>query len=182
MCLSKRDSIFAVLFLLFTRSCAFQSGRVLRNGKIQLSSTTENTQNDIIEDLISSNELQNVFSLLLKNPTICPSYEQSTILLNNLNVLAKMSSGNDVSKFYQRLVKTGKAIPSFGSMVLDGPLSEITLPKFEVLMTVDPTFLQTATELEESAYSSLLIPNELGVMASATRSSLEMRVKLQVKN
>ena len=182
MCVSKWNSIITVLLLLFTRISAFQSGRVLRNGKLQLSSTTENSQNDILEDLICSNELQNVFLLLLKNPTIYPSPEQSTILLNNLNVLAKISSGNDVSKFYQRLVKAGKTIPSFGSMVLDGPLSELSLPKFEVLMTVDPTFLQTATELKESAYSSLLIPNELGVMASATRSSLEIRVKLQVKD
>lgn len=147
----------------------------------KLSSTAEHNQNDLIEELISSNEIQNVFALLLRNPTIFPSPTQSVLLLNNLDILAKISSGNDVSKFYNRLQKGGKAIPSYGAMILDGPLSEINLPKFEMLMTVDPTILQKATEIDGSAYESLLIPNELGVMSSARRSSLEIRVKLQVR-
>lgn len=181
MAIPRLSKVAVTLLLFIIKSYAFQSVKVPKQGRLRLSSTTENTQNDVIEELISSNEIQNVFTLLMRNPTISLSPEQSTLLLNNLNVLAKISSGNDVSKFYQRLQKAGKAIPSFGTMVLDGPLSELTLPKFEVLMTVDPTFLQTATELKESSYSSLLIPNELGVMASAARSSLEIRIKLQVQ-
>ena len=149
--------------------------------KSKLSSTAEQNQNDVIEELISSNEIQNVFALLLRNPTISPSPAQSILLLNNLDILAKISTGNDVAKFYNRLQKGGKAIPSYGAMILDGPLSEINLPKFEMLMTVDPTILQRATEIDGSTYESLLIPNELGVMSSARRSSLEIRVKLQVR-
>ena len=130
------------LLLLLISCYALRTPKFLPRFQSKLSSTTQKTQNDVIEELIKSNDLQNVFTLLLRNPTLYPSPKQSTLLLNNLNILAKMSSGNDISKFYSRLLKGGKAIPSFGVMAADGPLSEVSLPKFEALMTVDPNFLQ----------------------------------------
>ena len=168
------------LLLLLISCYALRTPKFLPRFQSKLSSTTQKTQNDVIEELIKSNDLQNVFTLLLRNPTIYPSPKQSTLLLNNLNILAKMSSGNDISKFYSRLLKGGKAIPSFGVMAADGPLSEVSLPKFEALMTVDPNFLQKVSEMDQATYDSLRIPNELGVMSSASRSGLETRVKLQV--
>ena len=168
------------LLLLLISCYALRTPKFLPRFQSKLSSTTQKTQNDVIEELIKSNDLQNVFTLLLRNPTIYPSPKQSTLLLNNLNILAKMSSGNDISKFYSRLLKGGKAIPSFGVMAADGPLSEVSLPKFEALMTVDPNFLQKVSEMDQVTYDSLRIPNELGVMSSASRSGLETRVKLQV--
>lgn len=170
-----------VNLLLVLISCyALRTPKFLPRLHTKLSSTTQKTQNDVIEELIRADDLPNVFTLLLRNPTIYPSPKQSTLLLNNLNILAKMSSGNDISKFYTRLLKGGKAIPSFGVMAVDGPLSEVSLPKFEALMTVDPTFLQKVSEIDQATYDSLRIPNELGVMSSASRSGLETRVKLQV--
>ena len=168
------------LLLLLISCYALRTPKFLPRFQSKLSSTTQKTQNDVIEELIKSNDLQNVFTLLLRNPTVYPSPKQSTLLLNNLNILAKMSSGNDISKFYSRLLKGGKAIPSFGVMAADGPLSEVSLPKFEALMTVDPNFLQKVSEMDQVTYDSLRIPNELGVMSSASRSGLETRVKLQV--
>lgn len=178
---SLTGSTVALLLFCFNGN-ALLSSRAPRHGGFKLSSTTENHHNDIIEEFISSNELQNVFTLLLRNPTVSPSIEQSTLLLNNLNILAKMSGGNDISKFYQRLQKAGKAIPSFGAMVLDGPLNEVNLPDFELLMNNKPDPLRQAMEITEASYQSLLIPNELGTMSSASRSSLEIRLKLQVSD
>jgi hypothetical protein len=170
----------AILLLVIIGCYALRTPISVRRTVSRLRSTAEQNPNDTLEELISCNELRNVFTLLQRNPTLVPTPEQSTLLLNNLNIFAQVTNGGEVAKFYSRLQKGGKAIPSFGSMVADGPLSEINLPKFEVLMTVDPAFLQAVSEMKQTTYESLLIPNELGVMPSTSRSSLEMRVKLQV--
>jgi hypothetical protein len=170
----------AILLLVIIGCYALRTPINVKRTASRLRSTAEQNPNDALEELISCNELRNVFTLLQRNPTLVPTAEQSTLLLNNLNIFAQVTKGGEVAKFYSRLQKGGKAIPSFGSMVADGPLSEINLPKFEVLMTVDPAFLQAVSEMKQSTYESLLIPNELGVMPSTSRSSLEIRVKLQV--
>lgn len=105
--------------------------------------------NDVLDELIASNELENAFTLLSRNPMLIPSKEQSIVLLNNMNLLAKVSGSDDVSKFYGRLQKNGIVIPSFGAMSTDGP-NEVDLPQFEALMSADSGYLQRATNIKVS--------------------------------
>jgi hypothetical protein len=104
---------------------------------------------EVLDDLILSNELENAFTLLSRNPMLIPSMDQSIILLNNLSILAAMSGKDEVNKFYNRLQKNGIAITSFGAMTTDGP-NEIDLPKFEALMNANSGYLHRATNIKVS--------------------------------
>jgi hypothetical protein len=168
-----------ILCFILVRCEAFRPALIRQRYLFESRVATQKSE-DVIKELIVKEDYENIFKLLRRNPLLVPSKEQTILLLNNLNVLAKISNGSDVSKFYNRL-KKGTGIPSYGSMGVDGPLTGMGLPKFENLMKNDPSYLQQSSGLSEDSFESLSIPNELGVMSSACRSSLEIRVKLQVE-
>ena len=171
----------------FVPADAFKSlstnSRVIRARSLNMITLPTGSEDDYLGELIQQNELASAFSLFLKDPSMKPSKEQTKLLLNNMDVLANNFPMENVGKFYGRLQKiavTSSAeaiVPSFGSMSVDGPLSQMNLPQFESIVAVEPEILYQGMGIDADIFNRLKIPNEGNVESSAAHTKEDHALK-----
>ena len=131
---------------------------------------------DYLGELLSQKEMVSAFSLFLKDPSMKPSKEQTKLLLNNMDVLTNNFPLETVGKFYGRLQKIA-VVPSFGTMSMDGPLSQINLPRFESILAFEPEILYQGMGIDAEVFNRLKIPNEGNTDSSAAHTKEDLALK-----
>ena len=140
------------------------TSRVIRTRTRSLNMITLPTggEDDYLGELIQQNELASAFSLFLKDSSMKPSKEQTITLLNNMDVLANNFPLENVAKFYGRIQKLSVTssdviVPSFGSMSVDGPLTQINLPRFESILAFEPEILYQGMGINDDVFHRLKV-------------------------
>lgn len=90
-------------------------------------------------------------------------------LLNNLDYVTQQG-GFPVEKVYSRLAKHNVLIPSFGKMLLDGPISDLDLPQLELMFHTHPDLLLDKFGISCESIQALKIPHIMDGDPSSHRS------------